>query len=75
MYTVNYIHNINLSNPDDQKMPMMYIYIYIYIYKILFNPLNPELGTIPSRTIRIFKNRINVNNPGKELNVNKKNNN
>ena len=39
---------------------------------ILFNPINPELGTIPSRTNKIFKNRIlNLNNPGQELNVNK----
>ncbi len=39
---------------------------------ILFNPVNPELGTIPSRTIKIFKNRIlNLSNPGQELNVNK----
>ena len=43
-----------------------------YIYKILFNPVNLELGTIPSRTNKIFKNRIlNLSNPGQELNINK----
>ena len=42
------------------------------IYKILFNPVNPELGIIPIRTSKMFKNRIsNLNNPIKELNVNK----
>ena len=41
-------------------------------YKILFNPVNSELGTIPNRTNKIFKNRIlNLSNPGQELNVNK----
>ena len=31
----------------------------------VFNPVNPELGTIPSRTNKTFKNRIlNLNNPG-----------
>ena len=45
--------------------------IYIYIY-ILYNPVNPELGIIPNWTNKIFKNRIlNLNNPDKELNVNK----
>ena len=39
---------------------------------ILFHPVNPELGTIPSRTDKIFKNRIlNLNNPGQEMYVNK----
>ena len=37
-----------------------YIYIYIYIYKTVFNPVNLELGTIPSGTISIFKYRILV---------------
>ena len=42
------------------------------IYKILFNPVNPELGTIPSRSNKIFKNRMsNLTNPGQELQVNK----
>ena len=46
--------------------------IYIYIYKILFSPVNPESEIIPISTNKIFKNRIlNLNNPGKELNVNK----
>ena len=41
---------------------------YIYICKILFNP---ELGTIPSRTNKIFKNRIlSLDNLGQELDVN-----
>ena len=36
----------------------------------VFNPVNPELRTIPSRIIRIFKNRtLNLSNPGQELNV------
>ena len=38
----------------------------------VFNPVNLELGTIPSRTNEIFKNRIlNLSNHGQELNVNK----
>ena len=38
----------------------------------MVNPVNPELGIIPIRTNKIFENRIlNLNNPGKELNVNK----
>ena len=36
----------------------MYIYIYIYIYMSELNPVNPGLGTIPSRTSEIFKYRI-----------------
>ena len=37
-----------------------------------FNSVNPELGTIPSRTNKIFKNRIlNLSNSGQELKVNK----
>ena len=36
------------------------------------NPVNPELGTIPSRTIWIFKYKIlKLNHPGQELNANK----
>ena len=39
---------------------------------IVFNPVNPQLGTIPSRTINIFRNRIlNLSNPGNELSANK----
>ena len=49
-----------------------YPYIHISIYKTLFNPLNLKTGIIPIRTNKIFKNKIlNLNNPGKELNVNK----
>ena len=49
----------------------VYIYIYIYIYTV-FNPVNLELGTIPSRTIKTIKIRIlNLSNPGQELNANK----
>ena len=34
----------------------------------VFNPVNPEFETIPSRTIKIFKNRIlNLNNPHSKL--------
>ena len=44
--------------------------MYIYIYMREFNPVYPELGTIPSRTIKIFENRIlNLGNPGQELNA------
>ena len=33
---------------------------------------NPELGTIPRKTIKIFKYRIlNLSNPGQELSANK----
>ena len=50
----------------------IYIYIYIYIYKTIFQAVNPELGTIPSRTIKIFKYRIlNLSNPGQEIDANK----
>ena len=39
---------------------------------MIFNPVNPELGRIPSRTIKILKNRIlNLINPGQEINANK----
>ena len=56
----------------DMMMMMMMIYMMIYIYKILFNPVIPESGIIPIRTNRILQNRIlNLNNPGKKLNVNK----
>ena len=38
----------------------------------VFNSVNPEFGTITSRTIKIFKNRIlNLSNPGQEYNANK----
>ena len=46
--------------------------MYIYIYIILFSPVNPEKGIIPIRTNKIVKKRIlNLDNPGKELHVNK----
>ena len=48
----------------------IYIYIYIYIYKTVFNRVNPALGTIPIRTIRIFKNSISIlSNSGQEVNA------
>ena len=38
----------------------------------MFNPVNPELGIIPFGTNKIFTKRIlNLNIPGKKLNVNK----
>ena len=52
------------------------IYIYIYIYRqidrqidrILFDPVKPRLGVIPSRQEKY--SRVNISNfPGKELNV------
>ena len=65
MFQTLYLQEIDNIHIDD-------IYIYIYIYKILFNPVNMELGTIPSRTNKIFKNGIlNLSKPGQELNVNK----
>ena len=34
------------------------------MYKTVFNPVNPELGTTSSRTIKILKNRISyLGNP------------
>ena len=39
---------------------------------MLFNRVNSGEGIIPIRTNKIFKSRIlDLNNPGKELNVNK----
>ena len=38
---------------------------------VVFNLVNQELGTIPSRTIKLFKNRIlSLSNPGQGLNAN-----
>ena len=45
----------------------IYIYIYIYIVWVLFGPVKPELGGIPSRK-KTF-NSEHLNFPGKELNV------
>ena len=46
----------------------MYIYIYIYIYIVLFGPVKPELGVIPSGQKKIF-NSEHLNFSSKELNV------
>ena len=53
----------------------IYIYIYIYIYVcvcmcvcLLFSPVKPELGVIPSGQKKPF-NSEHLNFPGKELNV------
>ena len=44
----------------------------MYAYKTIFNPVNPELGTIPGRTIKIFQYIIlNLSDPCLELNANK----
>ena len=46
--------------------------INIYIYKTALNSANSELGTIPSRTIIIFKYIVlNLSNPDQKLNGNK----
>ena len=43
--------------------------IYIYIYKgVLFGPVKPELGVIPSGQKKTF-NSEHLNFPGKELNI------
>ena len=66
-HTYTHTHTHTLSNTHTHT----HTHIYIYIYKILFNPVNAELGTIPSRSNKTFENRIlNLNNPGQELNVN-----
>ena len=39
---------------------------------LIINPVNPKLGTIPSRTIKIFKYRIlKLNSPGQKLCANR----
>ena len=45
-----------------------YIYIYIYIYIVLFGPVKPELGVIPSGQENHSKTE-HLNFPGRELNV------
>ena len=45
-----------------------YIYIYIYIYIVLFGPVKPELGVIPSGQ-EDHSGAEHLNFPGKELNV------
>ena len=44
------------------------IYIYIYIYIVLFDPLKPELGVIPSGQENHSKTE-HLHFPGRELNV------
>ena len=45
-----------------------YIYIYIYIYIVLFGPVKPELGVIPSGQENHSQTE-HLNFPGRELNV------
>ena len=47
----------------------IYIYIYIYIYGVLFGPVKPELGVIPSGQENYSKAE-HLNFPGREINVN-----
>ena len=44
------------------------IYIYIYIYRVLFGPVKPELGVIPSGQEN-HSGAEHINVPGRELNV------
>ena len=44
-----------------------YIYIYIYIYIVLFGPVKPELGVIPSGQEN-HSRAEHLNFPGRELN-------
>ena len=46
----------------------MHTYIYIYIYIVLFGPVKPELGVIPSGQENHSKAE-HLNFPGRELNV------
>ena len=46
----------------------IYIYIYIYIYIVLFGPVKPELGVIPSGQEN-HSGAEHLNFPGGELNV------
>ena len=80
IYIYIYINNQHTLHTRIYSHTQIYIYIYICMYvcmyvcmyKILFNPMNLELGIMPIRTHRIFKNRIlNSNNPDKKLKVNK----
>ena len=48
--------------------PHIYIYIYIYIYMVLFGPVNPEVGIIPSGQENHSKAE-HLNFPGRERNV------
>ena len=47
---------------------ILYIYIYIYIYIVLFGPVKPELGVIPSGQEN-HSGAEHLNFPGGELNV------
>ena len=49
------------------KYTYIYIYIYIYIY-VLFGPVKPELGVIPSGQGNHSKTE-HLNFPGRDLNV------
>ena len=44
------------------------VYIYIYIYIVLFGPVKPELGVIPSGQEN-HSRAEHLNFPGRELNV------
>ena len=44
------------------------IYIYIYIYIVLFGPVKPEVGVIPSGQEN-HSGAEHLNFPGRELNV------
>ena len=46
----------------------IYIYVYIYIYIVLFGPVKPELGVIPSGQEN-HSGAEHLNFPGGELNV------
>ena len=41
----------------------------MYIYIVLFGPVKPELGVIPSGQKKKIFNNEHLNFPGKELNV------
>ena len=61
-----YVH----SHYDTGHLLCMNIANYIiYLSMVLLNPVNPEKGIIPIRTHEIFKNNIELNNPGKELKI------
>ena len=51
------------------KKKKIYIYIYIHIYiQVLFGPVKPELGVIPSGQEN-HSGAEHLNFPGRELNV------
>ena len=54
------------------KVNMQHLSQGVYLMHQDSNPVNPELGTIPSGTIWIIQYRLlNLNNPGQVLNANK----